>query len=154
MALLLVRHVGYFLVKQSRCAEPVAHISLARGTSTIKMQQTRPTIPPAKNAMNKKKSCIPNSNKCVYTLYRLVHNILQMKEKQMAPTKKPIEHLLDQRMVIMMSKAEIELIDDWMFSQRIRSRGEAVRRLVTAGMLKNLKQMKDARGSKAGAEDA
>lgn len=67
----------------------------------------------------------------------------------MAPTKKPIEQLLDQRMVIMMSKAEIDLIDDWMFSQRIRSRGEAVRRLVTAGMVTNLKQIKDAKGSRA-----
>ena len=51
-------------------------------------------------------------------------------------------------MVIMMSKAEIDLIDDWMFSQRIRSRGEAVRRLVTAGMLKNLKDIKAAREAK------
>lgn len=67
----------------------------------------------------------------------------------MASTKKPIEQLLDQRMVIMMSKAEIELIDDWMFSQRIRSRGEAVRRLVTAGMVANLKKIKDAKGSRA-----
>lgn len=66
----------------------------------------------------------------------------------MVRPKKNVSDLLDQRMVIMMSKAEIDLIDDWMFSQRIRSRGEAVRRLVTAGMLKNLKDMKSARGAK------
>ena len=79
-------------------------------------------------------------NMCIITLHR--------RESPMTRPKKNVSDLLDQRMVIMMSKAEIDLIDDWMFSQRIRSRGEAVRRLVTAGMLKNLKEMKAAREAK------
>lgn len=52
----------------------------------------------------------------------------------------------------MMSKSELEMIDDWSFANRIRSRGEAIRRLVTAGMVKNLKDMKDSRGSRAAHE--
>ena len=66
----------------------------------------------------------------------------------MARPKNPDAELMDQRVPIMMSKSELELLDDWMFSQRIRSRGEAIRRLVTAGMVKNLKQMKEAQLAK------
>ncbi len=37
--------------------------------------------------------------------------------------------LKDQRVVTMMSSSELQAIDDWMFANRIRSRGEAIRRL-------------------------
>lgn len=70
----------------------------------------------------------------------------------MARPKKESSDLLDQRVAVMMSKAELEMIDDWSFANRIRSRGEAIRRLVTAGMVKNLKGMKEARGSIAAQE--
>ena len=39
------------------------------------------------------------------------------------------DELKDQRVVTMMSSSEIEAIDDWAFANRIRSRGEAIRRL-------------------------
>lgn len=39
------------------------------------------------------------------------------------------KELKDQRVVTMMSPSELEAIDDWMFKNRIRSRGEAIRRL-------------------------
>ncbi|SDP09222.1 hypothetical protein [Phyllobacterium sp. OV277] len=47
----------------------------------------------------------------------------------MAPKKKPTDQLKDQRIPIMMTPSEVEAIDDWMFKNRIRSRGEAIRRL-------------------------
>lgn len=58
----------------------------------------------------------------------------------------------DRRVPIMFTQQELELIDDWRFANRIGTRAEAVRRLVTAGMVKNLKAMKDARGSRAAHE--
>lgn len=67
----------------------------------------------------------------------------------MAPPKKTIDDLLNQRVAVMLSKAELDMIDDWSFANRIRSRGEAMRRLMAAGISKNLKGMKDARGSMA-----
>jgi hypothetical protein len=39
------------------------------------------------------------------------------------------KELKDQRVVTMMTPSELEAIDDWMFKNRIRSRGEAIRRL-------------------------
>lgn len=44
------------------------------------------------------------------------------------------KELKDQRVVTMMSPSELEAIDDWMFKNRIRSRGEAIRRLCHVGM--------------------
>jgi hypothetical protein len=78
------------------------------------------------------------------------HSVANTPQKgaAMAPGKKPVDDLMDQRVVVMMSKAELEMIDDWSFANRIRSRGEAIRRLVTAGMVKNLKDMEDTRGSR------
>lgn len=35
---------------------------------------------------------------------------------------------------MMMSPAEAEVIDDWMFKSRVRSRAEAIRRLVEIGL--------------------
>lgn len=44
------------------------------------------------------------------------------------------KELKDQRVVTMMSPSELEAIDDWMFQNRIRSRGEAIRRLCQIGL--------------------
>lgn len=44
------------------------------------------------------------------------------------------KELKDQRVVTMMSPSELEAIDDWMFGHRIRSRGDAIRRLTAAGL--------------------
>lgn len=45
------------------------------------------------------------------------------------------KELKDQRVVTMMSPSELEAIDDWMFKNRIRSRGEAIRRLCRSGLV-------------------
>jgi len=45
------------------------------------------------------------------------------------------KELKDQRVVTMMSPSELESIDDWMFKNRIRSRGEAIRRLCQMGLM-------------------
>lgn len=45
------------------------------------------------------------------------------------------DELKDQRVVTMMSPSEVKSIDDWMFANRIRSRGEAIRRLTTFALL-------------------
>ncbi|HWT62508.1 MAG TPA: hypothetical protein VN150_07965 [Ochrobactrum sp.] len=47
------------------------------------------------------------------------------------------DELKDQRVVTMMSPTELEAIDDWMFKNRIRSRGEAIRRLCQLGLITN-----------------
>jgi hypothetical protein len=44
------------------------------------------------------------------------------------------KELKDQRVPVMMTPSELEAIDDWMFKNRIRSRGEAIRRLTATGM--------------------
>ncbi|MGB3536823.1 MAG: hypothetical protein WBA42_01550 [Mesorhizobium sp.] len=44
------------------------------------------------------------------------------------------KELKDQRVPIMMTPSELEAIDDWMFKNRIRSRGEAIRRLCQIGV--------------------
>lgn len=44
------------------------------------------------------------------------------------------KELKDQRVVTMMTPSELEIIDDWMFKNRIRSRGEAIRRLCQVGL--------------------
>lgn len=40
----------------------------------------------------------------------------------------------DQRVTIMMSPSELQQLDDWAFEARIRSRGEAIRRLLAAAI--------------------
>ncbi|NYT33902.1 hypothetical protein [Rhizobium sp. WYCCWR 11128] len=52
----------------------------------------------------------------------------------MARKKNPDAELKDQRIPIMMSPSELERIDDWSFKRRIRSRGEAIRRLCQLGL--------------------
>lgn len=44
------------------------------------------------------------------------------------------DELKDQRVVTMMSPGELQGIDDWAFANRIRSRGEAIRRLTKIGL--------------------
>ncbi|QRY66559.1 hypothetical protein JVX98_19380 [Ensifer sp. PDNC004] len=43
--------------------------------------------------------------------------------------------LKDQRVPIMMTPSEVSAIDDWSFQHRIRSRGEAIRRLCQIGLM-------------------
>ncbi|MGX9390540.1 hypothetical protein ACWX0K_06995 [Nitrobacteraceae bacterium UC4446_H13] len=43
----------------------------------------------------------------------------------------------DQRVVTLMTPSELETIDDWMFKKRIRSRGDAIRRLCQMGIIAN-----------------
>lgn len=45
------------------------------------------------------------------------------------------DELKDLRVVTMMSPTELEAIDEWMFENRLRSRGEAIRRLCRIGVL-------------------
>ncbi|OYD05777.1 hypothetical protein [Rhizobium sp. N4311] len=45
------------------------------------------------------------------------------------------KELKDQRIPIMMSETELSAIDDWSFKNRIRSRGEAIRRLCQIGLI-------------------
>lgn len=40
----------------------------------------------------------------------------------------------DQRVPVMMTLTEVKAIDDWSFTNRIRSRGEAIRQLVQRGL--------------------
>jgi hypothetical protein len=45
------------------------------------------------------------------------------------------DELKDQRVVTMMTPTELEAIDDWMFKHRLKSRGEAIRRLCQIGII-------------------
>ena len=40
----------------------------------------------------------------------------------------------DQRVPLVMTKAELDAIDDWAFARRIRSRSEAIRQLIELGL--------------------
>lgn len=44
------------------------------------------------------------------------------------------EELKTERVTTMMTPAEVKAVDDWSFAQRIRSRGEAIRRLIERGL--------------------
>ncbi|MFS8121815.1 hypothetical protein QD336_05270 [Rhizobium sp. BR 250] len=44
------------------------------------------------------------------------------------------KELKDQRIPIMMTESEVQALDDWSFKNRIRSRGEAIRRLCHVGL--------------------
>jgi hypothetical protein len=44
------------------------------------------------------------------------------------------EELKDQRIIVLMTPSELEAIDEWSFTSRIRSRGEAIRRLCQIGL--------------------
>jgi len=45
-----------------------------------------------------------------------------------------IDELKTERITTMMTPSEVKALDDWAFSKRIRSRGEAIRRLIEAGL--------------------
>lgn len=53
-----------------------------------------------------------------------------------------------ERVTILMAPAELERLDDWSFKHRIRSRGEAIRRLIEIG----LEQVEKASGKGAKAK--
>jgi hypothetical protein len=65
-------------------------------------------------------------------------------EVRVVRPKKVDEQLKDQRIALMMSKRELELIDDWMFAHRIRSRGEAIRAMCMTVIVKDKAKIKDA----------
>lgn len=44
------------------------------------------------------------------------------------------KELKDQRIAVMLTPSELKAIDDWSFNLRIRSRGEAIRRLIQSGL--------------------
>lgn len=44
------------------------------------------------------------------------------------------KELKDQRIAIMLTPSELKEVDDWSFARRIRSRGEAIRQLIRAGL--------------------
>lgn len=48
--------------------------------------------------------------------------------------------LRQNRVVMMMSDAELKAVDDWRFKHRIGSRGEAIRRLASEGILASQKR--------------
>jgi hypothetical protein len=56
----------------------------------------------------------------------------------------PEPELKDQRVTVMMTKSELGLIDDWMFANRIRSRGDAIRQMCRKVLLKDLKKISEA----------
>lgn len=62
----------------------------------------------------------------------------------MARPKDPELELKDQRIAVMMTKSELNLIDDWMFANRIRSRGEAIRRMCWKTLLKDKMKISEA----------
>ncbi len=44
------------------------------------------------------------------------------------------EELKTERVALLMTRSEVRAIEDWSFQSRIRSRGEAIRRLVQIGL--------------------
>ncbi len=44
------------------------------------------------------------------------------------------EELKDQRVPVMMTRTELKAVDDWRFANRVGSRSEAIRQLVTLGL--------------------
>lgn len=51
--------------------------------------------------------------------------------------------LKDQRVTVMFTKSELNIIDDWMLANRIRSRSEAIRRLCRTRLIKDRKMIED-----------
>jgi hypothetical protein len=43
------------------------------------------------------------------------------------------DKIRNQRVPLLLTSSELQRLDDWMFAQRIRSRGEAIRRLMEIG---------------------
>ena len=45
-----------------------------------------------------------------------------------------VDELKSERVLTMMTPSEVKRVDDWSFENRIRSRGEAIRRLIELGL--------------------
>jgi hypothetical protein len=45
-----------------------------------------------------------------------------------------MSEMKSERITTMMTPSEVKVIDDWAFANRIRSRGEAIRRLIEVGL--------------------
>ncbi|ASR06903.1 hypothetical protein CHY08_07100 [Rhizobium leguminosarum bv. viciae] len=58
------------------------------------------------------------------------------------------KELKDQRIPVMFSKSELELIDDWMFAKRLRSRGEAIRQLCRKQIFRDRRLIDEGRFTK------
>lgn len=58
------------------------------------------------------------------------------------------KELKDQRIPVMFSKSEVDLIDDWMFAKRIRSRGEAIRQLCRKQIIRDRRLIDDGKFKK------
>jgi hypothetical protein len=46
-----------------------------------------------------------------------------------------VDELKSERVPVLMSPSELKTLDDWAFANRIRSRGEAIRQLIVAGLM-------------------
>lgn len=44
------------------------------------------------------------------------------------------EKPLDQRLQLLLTADEVAAVDDWMFTNRVRTRSEAIRQLIAAGL--------------------
>lgn len=51
----------------------------------------------------------------------------------------------DQRVTIMMSPAELQAVDEWRFTNRIGSRGEAIRQLIRKGFMSDMEAVRKRR---------
>jgi hypothetical protein len=60
------------------------------------------------------------------------------------------DEMKTERVTTMMSPSEVKSIDDWAFANRIRSRGEAIRQLIVAGL--TAKPETDDSGAPGGSE--
>jgi len=62
------------------------------------------------------------------TVKRLVYQLVSVYNSRM------VDEMKTERITTMMAPSEVQVIDDWAFANRIRSRGEAIRRLIEAGL--------------------
>ncbi len=60
------------------------------------------------------------------------------------------ESLKTERVTLLMSAADLKRIDDWSFDMRIRSRGEAIRRLIELGLAHQRDKAGHSEGDKHG----
>lgn len=56
---------------------------------------------------------------------------------------KSTEELKDFRFQIMLRPSEVEAIDDWMFSHRLKSRAEAMRQLIELGLRADIERTEE-----------
>jgi hypothetical protein len=67
--------------------------------------------------------------------------VVQVGQKRWESMMSNDRELKDQRIPIMMTESEVTAIDDWAFKNRIRSRGEAIRRLCQIALMFDEKRM-------------